>query len=361
MSLHSSQSLTSAFPLLDIMPVPVITFNSEGQLTFSNQIATDHPGKLPDVIKASEEAKQLLININAGKLKLPHSIRFILENGESMDGQFVAGPDDKMVSFMALTEKKEGDDVTNIERLPLKQIIPFLRAEVGPPLDTMTNQLRELIKNETGPTFLMAAMGLDKRLQRIYDILNMYDEHGIKLDDRVSVRVIVNEIIAELGAKAAKRNVLIEIIDPLQSLPPVYVNKALFVRALFECIDNAVTHSYNEEKSKRPIMVRLRFTTLADFLKIDIMNRVAPGTKKIDGVDPFVDVEGAETVKLGLGMAKRIIKLHGGELHTSINEEDILDVTMQVSLSPPESGKGGVEDEQLLLYATDIATLMVKK
>ncbi len=361
MSIHSVLSTASAFPLLDIMPVPVLTFDATGQVTFANRIAIDHPGKLPDIVAASEEAKQLLSNINAGKVKLPHSMRFILDNGESMDGQFVAGPDEKMVSFMAIAEKKDDDEAEEIQRLSLKQIIPFLRAEVGPPLDTVTNQLRELINNEEGPTFLMAAKGLDKRLQRIYDLFNMYDEHGIQTDDKVSVRAIVNELITELGAKAAKRNVIIEIIDPKQSLPPVYVNKALFIRALFECMDNAVTHSFNEEKSKRPIMVRLRFTEMTDFLKIDIMNRVAPGTKRIDAVDAFVDVEGAETIKLGLGMAKRIIKLHGGEFHTSINDEDILDVTMQISLAPPGPGLGGVEDEQLLRYAADMATLMAKR
>jgi K+-sensing histidine kinase KdpD len=285
----------------------------------------------------------------------------VLDNGESMDGQFVAGPDEKMVSFMALTEKVDANGVEEIKRLPLKQIIPFLRAEVGPPLDTVTNQLRELISNEVSPTFLLAAKGLDKRLQRIYDILDMYGDHGVALEDRVSVRAIVNELITELNAKAAKRNVIIEIVDAKQSLPPVFVNKALFVRALFECMDNAVMHSFNEEKSKRPIMVRLRFTELTDFLKIEIMNRVAPGTKKIDIIDTFVDVEGAETIKLGLGMVKQIMKLHGGEFHTSINDEDILDVTLQISLAPPGPGAGGVEDEQLMRYAEDVAALMAKR
>ena len=125
--------LSPAFAMFDVMPVPVMSFDVRGALIFANQAAKAHPAQPHLVMSKNNETKLLIANLIAGNLKLLHGYKLELPSGERIEGQFVAGPEAHLLSFVAVPFQRRPSEAQEAKRLPLITILNFLGSGLGAP------------------------------------------------------------------------------------------------------------------------------------------------------------------------------------------------------------------------------------
>ena len=357
------QVLTPANAMLDGMPVAVMTFDATGKLSFANRQAHQHPGNLITAITSSNNTKLLIAMLIAGRINLPNSFRLELSNGERIDGQFIAGPEDKKVSFVALEAKRGRAEAPEPKRLSLTSIISFIANDLNTPLSLVNSQLKSLEDTSSGAEIEQSIRMLKQRFTRINEVLAMFGDSVVSMNDRVEFRPAIEEILVQLEDKITASNVIFEVVEQVKELPPIYGNKPLLMKALFESMDNAITQSRREVKGKQSIIIRMRFAITGEFVFLSVFNRGAlvGGGKRIEVLETFVDHEDAAITKLGLGMVQRIIGMHGGNIHVNGAEDDTVEVKMEFPTGPPRMQKSVSVQDQSHRYAEDIAKLIAKK
>jgi signal transduction histidine kinase len=355
--------LTPANAMLNSMPVPLMTFDVTGKLTFANRQAQNHPGNLTEVVASNNETKLLIAKLIAGKVKLPCNQRLELASGERIDGQFIAGPEDKKVSFIAQAAKRGRMEAPEPRRVTLTNIITFIGTDLNTPLSLVNSQLKSLKDTGSGAEIEQSIRLLKQRFTRINEVLAMFGDDVVNMNDRVEFRPAIEEILLELEDKITASNVIFEVIEQVKELPPIYGNKPLLMKALFESMDNAITQSRREVKGKQSIIIRMRFAITGEFVFLSVFNRGAlvGGGKRIEVLETFVDQEDAAITKLGLGMVQRIIGMHGGNIHVNGADDDTVEVKMEFPTGPPRMQKSVTAHEQARRYAEDIAKLISKK
>jgi K+-sensing histidine kinase KdpD len=204
---------------------------------------------------------------------------------------------------------------------------------------------------------------LKQRFTRINEVLAMFGDDVVNMNDRMEFRPAIEEILVELEDKIAASNVIFEVIEQVKELPPIYGNKPLLMKALLESMDNAITQSRREVKGKQSIIIRMRFAITGEFVFLSVFNRGAlvGGGKRIEVLETFVDQEDAAITKLGLGMVQRIIGMHGGNIHVNGADDDTVEVKMEFPTGPPRMQKSVTAHDQAHRYAEDIAKLISKK
>lgn len=359
----NSPVLTPAFAMLDAMPVPVMSFDSRGELVFANQVASAHPGKPHLVVAESNDIKLLIANMIAGKLSLIHGFKLQLAFGERLEGQFIVGPQAHLVSFVGIPKNRGVIDPPEAKRMPLIKIINFLGLSLGTPLSLVKGMLKNLEDMPAGDKFEHAIKMLGQRFKFTREMLALFGDGVVSMHDRIHLREAIDSILVDLDEKIVHSNVVFEIVNVAGGLPPIYGNKTLLMKALFEAMNNAITLSRREVKGKQVIIIRMIFAITGEHIMLSVFNRgaVQSSGKRIEVLESFEDVEDEKISKLGLGLVQRIIGLHGGHIRASDPDADIVEVVLEFPTGAPRTSVAVPQNIQALKYAEDVSALMQKR
>lgn len=356
----------SVLALYDAMPVPMITFGVNGVATFANRAARIHPDKPVEAMSGKIVIKNLAQAITLGKIKLPYNAEVGVADGKKLKGQFMAGPSGLDIAFVGKQDEKEeaqaGPGIQS--RMGLEQIIELLQDEVGPPIRKLTGMLGSLPESEEGTNLELAADDLRERLRRLADLLAVFGEEAMLMDDRMDLGALVEQTIEELKPKALQAKVRFEVRAPGSTLPPIYGNARLIKRALFECFDNALTYSRREVKNGVDCVVQIGYTLTGEHVLISVRNQgaIAPEDKGIETRDLFAARNPTHANgRLGLPLVNRIVGLHGGNMRMSIVDGEDTRVMIEFPTGAPQRGQTNLDMEQAQRYAADLARLMSRR
>jgi anti-sigma regulatory factor (Ser/Thr protein kinase) len=162
--------------------------------------------------------------------------------------------------------------------------------------------------------------------------------------------------------KAQAKKVVLEVIDPEQTLPPLYGNSRIIRRAICECIDNAITHSRREVNSQQNLEVRIQYFLTGEHVLITVRNQGAiPEDKGIEVREAFAPASAPGNGRLGLPLVNRIVGLHGGNMRITSSVEDEVRVMLEFPTGAPQRGHDRLDLAQVQRYATDLAQLMSRR
>jgi len=354
----------SVYALFDAMPAPLLTFAVSGLVTYANPAAKQHPGRPVDTMSGNPVIKSLVAAATLGKIKLPYSAKIELAEGHRIEGRFMSGPAGLDIAFVGSADTVGAANIgPSPGHMKLQQIIELLRDELTPPMHLLQRQLQTLPSgSSTGVELAVQALG--QRLMRLADLIEVFGNEVLDLNDRVEPVALMRELCKELSDRAEKMGVRIDIIEPTQTLPPIYGNQKLLARAFHECLENALIHSRKEINTGQQLAVEIRFTLSGEHVLLGVRNRGA-SQLKVGGQDalrPFVTPGGAEAVpRLGLPLLQRIVSLHGGQLRLGSVDEDTVQVLMEFPTGAPMRGQSNFDITQAQKYAKDLAELMSRR
>jgi signal transduction histidine kinase len=352
--------------LWDMMPVPLLTFGVNGTVTFANTAAKLHPGKPVESMGGKLVIRSLVGDMTLGKVKLPYAAQIELAGGLKVNGQFMSGPSSLDVAFII---HQEAAAPTASPRMPLEEIIALLRDEVMPPIRQLRGALAALPTGQVVVEVEQASEKLQERLRRISDLIAVFGDEVLQMDDRVEIALLVKDVCSELKTKAAQKKVLLTMEEPKQTLPPLYGNVAMLRRAFFECIDNAISNSRSEVKSSQFLEVKLSCQLTGEHVLVSVRNQGAL-PEEVTGVEtrdlfafkPGSPAAGSGTSgRLGLPLVHRIVGLHGGNMRVSAVGGDEVRVLMEFPTGAPVRGHAQLDSEQVQRYAHDLAQLMSRR
>jgi signal transduction histidine kinase len=348
--------------LLDTMPLPVLTFGVNGLLTYANSAAKIHPGRPVDAMSGKPVIKALVRDITLGKIKLPYVAEVELVGGLRMKGQFMSGLSGLDIAFVGSADAK---GPVKAERKSLADIIALLRDEVDPPLKRLTGMLGDLPQSPEGAKLEEAAQALSQRLRRLGDLVAVFGESVLNIDDRVELVPLVQAVCNELKPKAMAMRVHFDITEPSQTLPPIYGNAELIHRAFYECFDNALTHSRKEVSRQQDLGVKIGYTFSGEHILVSVRNRgaIPEEEKGIETRDVFSTNKSANpgSGRIGLPLVQRIVGLHGGNMRMTTVDDDEVRVLMEFPTGAPQRGQAQLDIAQAQRYATDLAQLMSRR
>ncbi|MDH4449461.1 MAG: HAMP domain-containing sensor histidine kinase [Rhodoferax sp.] len=353
--------------LFDAMPLALITFGVNGLATFANRAARIHTGKPVEAMSGRIVIKNLAQAITLGKIKLPYAAEVGVADGKKLKGIFMAGPSGLDIAFVAAPPEPEeeahaGPGVQS--RMGLEQIIELLQDEVGPPMRKLTGMLGSLPESDEGNRLELAADELKERLRRLADLLAVFGEEAMLMDDRMDLGALVDQTLGDLRPKATQAKVRFEVKPPNGTLPPIYGNARLIKRALYECFDNALTHSRREVKGGLDCVVQIGYTLTGEHVLISVRNQgaIAPEDKGIETRDLFAARNpNHANGRLGLPLVNRIVGLHGGNMRMSIVDGEDTRVMIEFPTGAPQRGQANLDMEQAQRYAADLAQLMQRR
>jgi signal transduction histidine kinase len=356
----------SVHALFNAMPLPLLTFGVDGMLTFANSAAKIHPGKPIDAMSGKPVIKALVRDITLGKIKLPYPAEVEVSGGMRLKGQFMAGMSGLDIAFVAAGEAKASGPQAP-ERKGIAEVMAMLRDEVGPPLKKFTGLLRDLPESPEGEQLEEAAEALNQRLRRLSDLIAVFGETVLNINDRIELVPLVRSVCESLQPKALSLRVHFEITEPTQTLPPIYGNAELIRRALHECFDNALVHSRKEVNRQQDLSVKITYTFSGEHILLSVRNQgaIPEEEKGVETRDMFIAKKNAngESVngKIGLPLVQRIVGLHGGNMRMSAVGDDEVRVMMEFPTGAPQRGQAQLDIAQAQRYAADLAQLMSRR
>ncbi len=355
--------LPPAFAMFEDMPVPVMSFDVRGALVFANKVASQHPGKPHLAITENNAIKLLIANLIAGKLDILHGFKLELAFGERMEGQFIAGPQAGLASFVGVPVGRGKSTPPEAKRLPLINILHFLGQGLGTPISLVNGTVRNIVDKQGGLEFEYRTKMLGQRFKFTREMLAFFGDGVVHMHDRIALREAIDVILLELHDKITNSNVVFEIVNVAGGLPPIYGNKPLLMKALFEAMNNAITLSRREVKGKQVIIIRMIFAITGEYIMLSVFNRgaVQSSGKRIEVLESFEDVEDEKISKLGLGLVQRIIGLHGGHIRASDPDADIVEVVLEFPTGAPRMAVAVPQHTQALHYAEDVSELMLER
>lgn len=355
----------SVYALFEAIPTPLLTFAVSGLVTYANAAAKRHPSKLVESMSGNPNIKSWVASATLGKLKMPYAAKIELPDGHHLAGRFMPGPAGLDIAFLADGEGEEGVAIgQRPATMTLKNIIELLRDELGPPMHRLRAELQ--VQPEAALSLELASQDLVQRLQRLADLIEVFGNDLLDTNDRIEPLALLRSVCGELHARAEKMGVRLDIIEPDQTLPPIYGNLKLLRRAFHECLDNALVHSRKEVTGGQLLVVEIRFTLSGEHVLVSVRNRGA-STLKVGSQDvlrPFVaPVSGSadSAPRLGLPLVQRIVGLHGGNMRLGSVDEDTVQVLMEFPTGAPLRGQDTLGISQAQRYAKDLAQLMSRR
>ncbi|MEK9953669.1 MAG: ATP-binding protein, partial [Curvibacter sp.] len=309
--------------------------------------------------------KSLVTAATLGKLKLPYTAKIELADGHRMEGRFMAGPAGLDIAFVGTGEAEHGEAIgATSGPMKLQHIIELLRDELGPPIHLLQSQLQALPSASEHAGLDLAARALAQRLGRLADLIEVFGDDILRINDRIEPLELMQQICDELQERAERMGVRFDIVPPAQALPPIYGSLKLLSRAFHECLENALIHSRKEINSSQQLAVEIRFTFSGEHVLLSIRNRGSSPIKvgAQDTLRPFAAPSGSDTVaRLGLPLVQRIVGLHGGQLRLSTLDDDTVKVLMEFPTGAPMRGQENLGISQAQRYAKDLAKLMSRR
>ena len=233
--------------LLDFVASPILLFNADGQVVFSNQAAKQMNCRPALLLGSDPNVLAMVRDIAAGKtvLHLDMRVDAMSDNGVArLQCRCAPRPIAGLVA-MAVSELAIEDDDTKAghpvaaQRLSLQEIIELIKSDLDSPIQQV---LAQAVPTEH-TRLAESVRHLNERLERLSDLVNVFGEDVLIGDERMLVPALVRQIAQELTPLTQSKRVNFVIEGDREDLPPVYGSRRLIYRALHECLHNAVTHA----------------------------------------------------------------------------------------------------------------------
>ena len=361
--------------LLDFVASPILLFNAEGQVVFSNQAAKQMSCRPALLLGSDPNVRGLVRDIATGKIVLHLDMRVdaLSDNGVArLQCRCAPRPIAGLVAMAVAEIAPEADDTTEqdspvaVQRLSLQQIMELIKGDLVPPIQQVLAQpappeqtaLAESVRH------------LNERLERLSDLVNVFGEDVLIGDERMLAPALVREIAQELAPLAQSKRVSFVIEGDREDLPPVYGSRRLMHRALHECLHNAVQHAREGVQTAESVAVGISFRAAGQHLLVNIHNigvlSAAALTHHAAAIfRPATDKSGKaaaepDRLRIGLPLTQRILQLHGGRLRIEQDASNELDVMLELPTGAPLRNTQQLDLLQAQIYAEDLSKLMAR-
>jgi len=357
---------SSVYGLYEALEVPLMTFAVNGEVTYANRAARQHPGQPVQVLAGQAVIKALLADATLGKLRLPYETTIELRDGHKLHGQFLPGPAGLDIAFLGRSDSGTAR-APGQATLALKEVFELLRDEVNPPISQLMTQLKKLPAAPADHPLAQAALNLERRLVRLQELVEVFGDDVLNTNDRIELLPMFQEVCRDLLPLARRMAVRIELKRPADTLPPIYGNRRMIYRALYECVDNAITHSRQEIANEHGLQVEIGFTLSGEHILVGVRNQGATQVKLNSKADlqpfagPGVAAAGESLPRLGLPLIQRIVGLHGGQIRVNTSDQGMVQMLMEFPTGAPARGQAGLGIAQAQRYAQDLAQLMSRR
>ena len=368
---HTPNAPNPLLVLLDIVASPLLLFNAEGQVVFSNQAAKGMRCRPALLLGSDPHIRAHIRDIAGGHAVANHEIRV---EGMSDDGvaRLLCRTAPKPIAGlvpMAVSVSVEAPEAAAVpvppeaQRLSLQQIMELLRAELLPPIQQVLGQT-------TDPALGQSVRGLHERLDRVVDLVNVFGEDVLIGDERMLIADMVHSVCEDLSPLTRSLGVAFLMEGEREDLPPVYGSARLMRRALHECLHNAVVHARGTTGTTEQVVVGVRFRASGNHLLVDIhnngvlsaaaMNRHAEAIFRPTGHVSASGSDPGDTMQIGLPLAHRILQLHGGRLRIEQDGDSELEVKLEMPTGAPLRNTHHLDMLQAQIYAEDLSILMAR-
>lgn len=353
------------------MASPLLLFNAEGQVVFSNQAAKAMRCRPSLLLGSDPNIRAHIRDIAGGKPVGDHDMRL---EGMSDDGvarlrcRTAPKPIAGLIA-MAVSVDEEPPEAATVpvpppeQRLSLQQIMELLRAELLPPT-------QQVLAQTADPALGQSVRGLHERLDRVVDLVNVFGEDVLVGDERMLISDMVRSVCEELSPLTRSLGVAFLVEGAREDLPPVYGSARLMRRALHECLHNAVVHARGNTGTTEQVVVGVRFRASGNHLLVDIhnngvlsvaaMSRHAEAIFRPTGHFSAPGSHPGDTMQIGLPLAHRILQLHGGRLRIEQEGDSELEVKLEMPTGAPLRNTHHLDMLQAQIYAEDLSILMAR-
>ena len=360
--------------LLDLVTSPILLFNAEGQVAFSNQAAKQMACRPSVLLGSDPNVRGLVKDIAAGKtvLHLDMRVDALSDNGVARlqcrcAPRAIAGLVAMTISEVA-PEADAGPDRENDaggQRLSLQQIMELIKSDLGPPIRQVLTRAAP-----AGPAELTESVqALHERLERLTDLVNVFGDDVLIGDERMLLPEMVRSIAQELAPLANSKGASFVIEGDREDLPPVYGSQRLMRRALHECLRNAVEHARAGVHSSERVAVGVNFRAAGHHLLVTVHNMGVLSAAALSHhaaaiFRPAPATAGApaepDRLRIGLPLTQRILQLHGGRLRIEQDPSDELDVRLELPTGAPLRNTQQLDLLQAQIYAEDLSKLLAR-
>jgi two-component sensor histidine kinase len=361
--------------LLDFVASPILLFNAEGQVVFSNQAAKQMSCRPALLLGSDPNVRGLVRDIATGKIVLHLDMRVdaLSDNGVArLQCRCAPRPIAGLVAMAVAEIAPEPDDTTEqdspvaVQRLSLQQIMELIKGDLVPPIQQVLAQPAP----PEQPALAESVRHLNERLERLSDLVNVFGEDVLIGDERMLAPALVREIAQELAPLAQSKRVSFVIEGDREDLPPVYGSRRLMHRALHECLHNAVQHAREGVQTSESVAVGISFRAAGQHLLVNIHNigvlSAAALTHHAAAIfRPATDKSGKaaaepDRLRIGLPLTQRILQLHGGRLRIEQDASNELDVMLELPTGAPLRNTQQLDLLQAQIYAEDLSKLMAR-
>lgn len=360
--------------LLDFVASPILLFNADGQVVFSNQAAKQMNCRPALLLGSDPNVLAMVRDIAAGKtvLHLDMRVDAMSDNGVArLQCRCAPRPIAGLVA-MAVSERIIEDDHTKTghpvaaQRLSLQEILELIKSDLASPIQQV---LAQAVPTEH-TRLTESVRHLNERLERLSDLVNVFGEDVLIGDERMLVPALVRQIAQELTPLTQSKRVNFVIEGDREDLPPVYGSRRLIHRALHECLHNAVTHAREGVPSSAGVAVGISFRAAGHHLLVSIHNigvlSAAALTHHAAAIFRPSPTAGTSAepeplrLSIGLPLTQRILQLHGGRLRIENDAADGLSVMLELPTGAPLRNTQQLDLLQAQIYAEDLSKLMAR-
>jgi len=373
MSTANANSQNPLLTLLDFVSSPILLFNPEGRVVFSNQAAKQMTCRPALMLGSDPNVLSLVKDLANGKpvLHLNMRVDALSDNGVARLQCVCAPRPIAGLVAMSVTEVAvdTGESTADTaakpsERLSLQQIMELIKADLEQPIQRVLNHTPPEGEPAEG------VRQLKGRLERLLDLVNVFGDDVLIGDERMLLPDMVRGIAQELSPLTRSMNVTFIIEGERDDLPPVYGSSRLMRRALYECLHNAIQHARSDVAQGQAVAVGIHFRASGKHLLVAIeqMGAVTAAALAQHAAGIFRPTKdkggGAEVqplrLQIGLPLTQRILQLHGGRLRIEEDTADGLSVKLEVPTGAPLRNTHHLDMLQAQIYAEDLSKLMAR-
>ena len=359
--------------LLDLVETPLLLFQPDGRVVFSNQAARADPSRPSLVLGSDPQVRAIVRDIAAGTSIPVTDLRLDALSDAGAVGLTVRFAPKPVAGLIAATARSTtaaaspaGErPVASDERLSLQQVVEVLRGELLPPMQAVLAQPDTAL-----PAHGAAVEHLRERLDRLVDLVDVFGDDVLISDERMVIPDLVRATCQALAPLLQASNVSVVFKGEKADLPPVYGSERLLRRALQECLHNAVAHSRAQIQANQHVGVEVAFRAAGHHLLVSISNMGALSTAALQRhaatlfrVEPATGSRKAgeaPVLQIGLPLAHRILQLHGGGLRIEDDRGEGLTVMLELPTGAPLRNTRQLDLLQAQIYAEDLSTLMAR-
>lgn len=218
-------------------------------------------------------------------------------------------------------------------------------------------------------TFSNAQKSLDV-LKKILDVFYLYGDVPLRDDERIHPVEILCNVVDSCREDALEKKQVIRLeTNEVSKLGMLYGSKAWLIRAIKECLMEAMT------QSDMGTIISVNLRQVGSFALINIKNQGKRNTSSsskvyepllVNGMPDGIEflsknkrdrVLDKSKIELGFSIANRVIDLHGGTIRSS-GMDDSVEYCIEIPTGTSVTENKDNSVEQAIRYATDLSAIL---